>query len=450
MSEDIDRLHKRLERERMARKEAEKILEEKSLALYNANLRLQAAAEQAEMLVVQRTAELSQALQSAKHASLAKSDFLANMSHEIRTPMNGIIGMTDLALDATTPQERQEYLDIVKRSAQSLLAVINDILDFSKIEAGKIHIEHVAYNLHQTVNDCLQVLRGRADEKDLRLDCSFCDQAPQMVIGDPTRLRQILINLIGNAIKFTKQGCITLHIELQTLADQPPRLKFRVQDTGIGIPQEKLESIFEAFAQADISTTRHYGGTGLGLTITQRLVNLMGGRLLVQSQVGVGSAFEFDLPFEKAAQPEASPTTPVPTHPALPSLSILVVEDHPINQLLASRMLEKWGHRVTLADNGQEALDRLSTHSESFDLVLMDMQMPIMGGLEATAKIRQMPPFRDLPIVAMTANAMLGDREMCLEAGMNDYLSKPILAKDLEVKLHQLFAHPVRPGATQR
>jgi signal transduction histidine kinase/ActR/RegA family two-component response regulator len=450
MSEDIDRLHKRLERERMARKEAEKILEEKSLALYNANLRLQAAAEQAELLVVQRTAELSQALQSAKHASLAKSDFLANMSHEIRTPMNGIIGMTDLALDATTPQERQEYLDIVKRSAQSLLAVINDILDFSKIEAGKIHIEHVAYNLHQTVNDCLQVLRGRADEKDLRLNCSFCDQEPQMVMGDPTRLRQILINLIGNAIKFTKQGSITLHIELQTLADQPTRLKFRVQDTGIGIPQEKLESIFEAFAQADISTTRHYGGTGLGLTITQRLVNLMGGRLLVQSQVGVGSAFEFDLPFEKAAKPEASQTTPVLTHPALPSLSILVVEDHPINQLLASRMLEKWGHRVTLAENGQEALERLSTPSESFDLVLMDMQMPVMGGLEATVKIRQMPPFRDLPIVAMTANAMLGDREMCLEAGMNDYLSKPILAKDLEEKLHQLFAHPVRPGATQR
>jgi CheY-like chemotaxis protein/anti-sigma regulatory factor (Ser/Thr protein kinase) len=271
-----------------------------------------------------------------------------------------------------------------------------------------------------------------------------------MVMGDPTRLRQILINLIGNAIKFTKQGNIKLHIELQTLADQPPRLKFRVQDTGIGIPHEKLESIFEAFAQADISTTRHYGGTGLGLTITQRLVNLMGGRLHVQSQVAVGSAFEFDLPFEKAAMPEASQTTPVLTHPALPSLSILVVEDHPINQMLASRMLEKWGHRVSLAENGQEALDRLSAHSESFDLILMDMQMPVMGGLEATVKIRQMPPFRDLPIVAMTANAMLGDREMCLEAGMNDYLSKPILAKDLEEKLHQLFAHQVWPGAGQR
>jgi CheY-like chemotaxis protein/anti-sigma regulatory factor (Ser/Thr protein kinase) len=354
--------------------------------------------------------------------------------------MNGIIGMTDLALEAQSQPERQEYLDIVKRSAQSLLAIINDILDFSKIEAGKINIEQAPYNLHQTVNDCFQVLRARADEKDLLIACTFGDATPPMVMGDSTRLRQILINLIGNAIKFTKQGRIDIHIEKQVLPDRQERLKFRVQDTGIGIAPNKLDSIFEAFSQADISTTRQYGGTGLGLTITQRLVHLMGGQLQVNSQLGVGSSFEFDLPYEKATELDASQTQPDPVHAVMPSLSVLVVEDHPINQLLASRMLEKWGHKVHLAENGQEALDRLIAHPETFDLILMDVQMPIMGGLEATTKIRQMAPFKGLPIVAMTANAMLGDREMCMEAGMDDYLSKPILAKDLEEILHQLLA----------
>jgi CheY-like chemotaxis protein len=260
-----------------------------------------------------------------------------------------------------------------------------------------------------------------------------------MVMGDPTRLRQILINLIGNAIKFTKQGSITLHIDLQTLADQPTRLKFRVQDTGIGIPQEKLESIFEAFAQADISTTRHYGGTGLGLTITQRLVGLMGGSLAVHSQCGQGSEFHFTLPYRVAELPAYTGTQPRSRQPAARALSVLLVEDHPINQILAIRLLEKWGHRVTVADNGEQALAALTQAGARFDLVLMDMQMPVMGGIEATQRIRQMPEFHHLPIVAMTANAMLGDRELCMESGMNDYLSKPIDANEMADKLRAMF-----------
>jgi CheY-like chemotaxis protein len=321
-----------------------------------------------------------------------------------------------------------------------LLDIINDILDFSKIEANKIVIEQVDFDLHQTVDDCLQVLRGRAHEKDLSIACVMGPLIPLRVMGDPTRLRQVLFNLIGNAIKFTKHGGITIDIQQVACAGQEIHLRFNVQDTGIGIPAEQLGKIFEAFAQADISTTRQYGGTGLGLTITQRLVNLMGGQLSVNSQPGSGSSFAFNLPFLiSPVQVSENASSPL-VHQPLPSLSVLVVEDQPINQLLACKLLEKWGHRVHLAENGQVALDCLLRHEERFDLILMDMQMPVMGGIEATAKIRNIAAFQHLPIVATTANAMLGDRELCLEAGMTDYVSKPILAQELEDKLRRLFA----------
>lgn len=342
MSNEPDRLHKRLVRERLARKEAERILEDKSLALYNANLRLQLAAAQAETLVAERTAQLSEALQVAKQASMAKSHFLATMSHEIRTPMNGIIGMAELALQAPTEHERQECLHIVKRSALALLDIINDVLDFSKIEAGKIRLEQVPYALHEIVNDCVHMLQARANEKQLHIALQVHPDTPSMVFGDPTRLRQVLMNLMGNAIKFTMHGQIRLHLGPHPQARTPAHLHFAVQDTGIGIAHDKLDTIFEAFAQADISTTRHYGGTGLGLTITRHLVQLMGGQLRVHSQLGVGSTFEFDLPL---ALPQATPQVhPQPAAAARPlrSLHILVVEDHPINQLLTRKLLTQW------------------------------------------------------------------------------------------------------------
>lgn len=423
MTDEIANLKRKLDIEKAARKHAEQTLELKSRELHTRNIELEGIHASLEKEVEKRTRDLEQARDEALAAAKAKSQFMANMSHEIRTPLNGVLGILSMLSDGNSGRDPKELLDTATRSGQMLLDIVNDILDFSKLDAGQIQLHEEPCKLRALIADTLEPMRHLAQERGITLESSYPDEAPKYVLADALRLRQIITNLISNALKFTIEGQVSCDVIF--LGSE---FQIVVSDTGIGMSQEQLERIFKAFGQADGSITREFGGTGLGLTITESFVGMMGGRIDVDSTPGEGSCFRVTLPLKEAEignDERLDVDQEITRDTRFNDALVLLVEDNDVNQMIAQHLLHHAGLRVDTCQNGEEALTFIQL--KQYDLVLMDIQMPVMDGLEATRVIRSYgAEYASLPIIAMTAHATQEHRAESLEAGMNDHITKPI------------------------